>query len=71
MLDVDAGAPHRPWLVFCLAKSPIVTFCVGVWDFLVAEPASRDAKASLPAFLGAAAPILPPGDMREGVELPD
>lgn len=68
----DAEAPHSPWDVFCLAKSPIVTFCVGVEAFLGATPPSNEAKASPPAFLGAAPPPMrPPEDMAEGVEAPD
>ena len=48
----------------------MVTFCVGVDDFFGAEPASRDANASPPAFLGAP-PIFAPGDMTDGVEALD
>jgi hypothetical protein len=71
VLGLEAGAPQSPWLVFCLAKSPIVAFCVGVDAFFGAMPPSSEANASPPAFLGAGAPILPPGDMREGVDFPD
>jgi len=48
----------------------MVTFCVGVEDFFGAEPASRAAKASPPAFLGAPPPILLPpilGEIPDGV----
>jgi hypothetical protein len=72
VLDAEAGAPQSPCDVFCLAKSPMVTFCVGVEDFFGAAPASKEAKASPPAFLGAAPPPMrPPGDMTEGVDAPD
>jgi hypothetical protein len=49
----------------------MVTFWVGVAGFLGAAPASKDANASPPAFLGADPPIFPPGDMTDGVEAPD